>query len=83
MSFIGYLPKHTIEPTLTRELVLTGPSRVVMFEQSAFLELFPGAELSLPESPTLNLMLYVLEPALNYALGLYNALIQHFHLVIR
>ena len=52
MILIGHLPKHAIEPALTWQLVLTWANGVVMLEQSAFLELFPGtAELPLLESP--------------------------------
>ena len=56
MILIANLPKHAIESTLTRELILAWTNWVVMLEQSAFLELFPvSAELPFLESPTLSL----------------------------
>jgi hypothetical protein len=69
MILIADFPKHAIEPALPRELVLTWPIRVVMLEQSAFLELFQvTALLSFLESPTLTLLVLLI-PAPDDAIG--------------
>jgi hypothetical protein len=69
MILIADFPKHAIEPALPRELVLTWPIRVVMLEQSAFLELFPvSAELPLLEPSTFSLEVFLI-PAPDDAIG--------------